>query len=311
MNSNKDVLLLQLLSSQDVLCSKISDLDSHLRLRDTEQTSVREHIANATHVAHTTPIFPMTTKERKDARFLKQFLALVQMGFQELFCYTPRDIYAPQDLSSCQARKSMVTDMIQPHSSTEVGKYVVKDLCTNISIALVSMSCCILYRNPSTKKAFQKWIANASSDAVFAALFVMTAIWVLRCLAQLPRQLSLLGGNFVLFEDALGVPLRVPFSTCEHSKIFSAFIEVHFEGKPGFRQVVHRNYHLTIGDSRGAVIEHSNWKYLVKPGSRISMAMLMMTYTTMCAKCGLLLDLQVNGELYWQVNLKSVCWLIG
>jgi hypothetical protein len=304
MNSNKNVLLAQLLSSQDALCSRISDLDSHLRLRDTEQTSVREHIANVTHVAHATTPFPITTKKQKDARFLKQFLALAQIGFQKLFCYTPRDIYAPQDLSSCQARKSMATEMTQPHSSTEVGNSAFEDLVNNISVALVSVSCCILYRNPSAKKAFQKWIANASSDPVFAALLVMTAIWVLRCLTQLPRQLSLLGGNFVLFEDALGVPLRVPFSTCEHFKIFSAFVEVHFEGKPGFRQVVRRNYHLTIGDSRGVVIEHSNWKDLVKPRSRISMAMLMMTYTTMCAKCGLLLDPQVNGELYWQVNLK-------
>jgi len=311
MNSNKDVLLAQLLSSQDVLCSRISDLDSHLRLRDAEQASVREHEANVTHVAQATPILPITTKKQKDARFLKQFLALVQIGFQKLFYYTPRDIYAPQDLSSCQVRKSMATDMAQPHSSTEIGNNAFEDLVNNISVALVSVSCCVLYCNPSTKRAFQKWVANASSDPVFAALIVMTAIWVLRCLTQLPRQLSLLGGNFVLFEDALGVPLRVPFSTCEHFKIFSAFVEVHFEGKPGFRHVVHRNYHLTIGDSRGVVIEHSNWKDLVKPRSRISMTMLMMTYTTMCAKCGLLLDPQVNGELYWQVNLKLACWLRG
>ena len=128
MNSNKDVLLAQLLSSQDVLCSRISDLDSHLRLRDAEQASVREHEANVTHVAQATPILPITTKKQKDARFLKQFLALVQIGFQKLFYYTPRDIYAPQDLSSCQVRKSMATDMAQPHSSTEIGNNAFEDL---------------------------------------------------------------------------------------------------------------------------------------------------------------------------------------
>ena len=295
-------MLAQFLLSQEALCSRISkSLDSHLGRCNMEETSVRERITNVPHVVHPKSISSTTSEEQKDTRFLNDLLAGIRKSFQEVLWYTPRDIHTTQNLNGRLACKNVATGTTQPHTSTELRNSACEDLVNNVSVALVSVTLCVLYRSPSTKKAFQKWAAHASSDPVFAALLVMTAIWVFRCLAQLPRQLSLLGGDFVDFEDALGVPLQVPFSTCRHFKLFSAFVEIHFEGKPGFRQVLRRKYHLTFGNNRGMVIEHASWKDLVKPRSRISMAMLI-TYTSMCAKCGLLLDPQASGTLYWQVN---------
>jgi len=186
-----------------------------------------------------------------------------------------------------------------PPDALQERNSVLEDLAKNLIIALSSITCCVLYCTPTSKRAFRRWISYAAGDPVFATMLIMTGIWIIHSLVSLPHQLSLLGADFVLFEDALGVPVRVPFSTCEHFEIFSAFLKVHFQGKPGFSHVLRRRYHLMIGDSRGRVIEYRNWKNVVRPHTKVSMAMLMTSHTTTCAKCGLSLDARDHNEFYW------------
>lgn len=61
------------------------------------------------------------------------------------------------------------------------------------------------------------------------------------------RGLSDLTGDHILFEDASRSQRRIPLSHCHHFKTLEAFLEVHYEGRPGETLVRAGQFSLTYG----------------------------------------------------------------
>lgn len=169
----------------------------------------------------------------------------------------------------------------------------------NIMRAILLLVCCLVYGNPSTKQPLQWILIRSYNDPAFGGLLMFTGFCIMQCLMQVPQGLSLLGDSSVLFEDALGSSLRVPFASCENFTMFRSFLEVHFNDRPGHRNVLRKQYHILAGDARGHTIEEEEWGTIVKPKSRITMAMLIAANNRQCPRCRKELQLSVGGYFQW------------
>ena len=160
---------------------------------------------------------------------------------------------------------------------SDISVYVVRGM-----LLLVS---CTIYRHPSARRVFEQLTAEVSGDLVSMTILLLAALSIQQCMIRLPQCLSLLGNDSIYFEDALGSARRVSFDTCQHFDIFQAFIRCHFQGKPGLRHVLHDQYHLLAGTSRGLVIDLEKWRQIVRPRSSVTMAIMMDSEDHECEKC--------------------------
>jgi hypothetical protein len=71
-------------------------------------------------------------------------------------------------------------------------------------------------------------------------------------------------------------------------KIFKAFLEVKFEGRPGYTKVIRGEYEVFSDRINGQFINRKKWTQHVKPKSRLVMSMIL-SRTDSCKKCNILL----------------------
>lgn len=123
-------------------------------------------------------------------------------------------------------------------------------------------------------------------DPWSVTIYALVLLYLGKLAAAIPEQLSLLSGDCLQFEDAFGTSIRVPSSTYSHIKIFRAFLEVHFEGKPGLEKVLNGEYTLLkLSGSLEDEIHQNEWSGAVRRGSRIVMSMLLGAYSLVCLEC--------------------------
>ncbi|KAJ9602885.1 hypothetical protein H2200_012665 [Cladophialophora chaetospira] len=105
------------------------------------------------------------------------------------------------------------------------------------------------HRNDTIRIFSQNLMSDALKNPPSCILLCFTLFLFLKLHSQIPLRLCLGGGDVVHFEDALGTTYNVPFATFEHVKIFKAFLEVKFEGRPGFAKVVRGECNMLLAES--------------------------------------------------------------
>jgi hypothetical protein len=167
---------------------------------------------------------------------------------------------------------------------------------TDISRGFWAIVVLMLYTN--RPELASRLLALAQADPVFTFLCLITTLLIQRCLVHVPKQISFLSDSSIVFEDVFGVEIRVPYQQCEQIEVFQGFLEYYFRKKPGFQRVIRRRYHLLLGDARGQILDQSCWKAMVKPRARLTMAMLLLSAQSQCAKCLGPLEPCSKGQLY-------------
>jgi hypothetical protein len=156
---------------------------------------------------------------------------------------------------------------------------------TDASRAFWALLCTLLYANPQSRKLAGRIWTRFHDDPVLAILCFLCIVLMQRCVLHIPNQISLWSDSSVIFEDVFGIEIRVPYQQCEQFEYFHGFLEYYFRQRPGLKRVVHRRYRLLLGDSRGRMIERSVWTKVVRPRTRLTMAMLLLSAQSQCGKC--------------------------
>lgn len=135
-------------------------------------------------------------------------------------------------------------------------------------------------------------------DPLAVALYAFLAWHIGVLMRTIPQRLSLLTDDSMVFEDALGTTIKLPYSTYGHIRLFQAFLEVHFEGKPGLQKVIDGEYQLLDrGNSQFRVIPEEHWNSSISKKMRVVMNMLF-AMNDICVGCSKQLDVQGSG-IYW------------
>jgi hypothetical protein len=75
---------------------------------------------------------------------------------------------------------------------------------------------------------------------------------------------------------------------CGFFQIFHGFLELIFKNQRGHAKIVQREYNLAEEDGEGALITVDKWAELIKPGSKISMSMILRKSSAperVCPRC--------------------------
>jgi hypothetical protein len=141
---------------------------------------------------------------------------------------------------------------------------------------------------------------SVREDPVFAILLPCLGFSLAGLMRNIPRHVSWLSGDTTTLEDALGISVKVPLPFCRNFQIFHAFLETHFENKPGLSIVRAKHYNLMLGDRKGAIILQGSegWKSgTITARSKIVMAIYIASETSLCLNCGKALTKQ-SAEVY-------------
>jgi len=161
---------------------------------------------------------------------------------------------------------------------------------------------CLTYRNVSSKDV-SKIIAKCQEDRMLPFLTWLLGVGLARYFYSISISTSLNGlvGDFIVLEDAFQQKRRVPMSTCEHFSILKAFLEVHYQGKPGEPLVRAGHFNMTFGSRRGLAIRSSDWqtKGRIKAGSSVVMSLYIQRKDTNCALCSCAMSVTLLGEFFW------------
>ena len=66
---------------------------------------------------------------------------------------------------------------------------------------------------------------------------------------------------------------------------FEAFLRVQFKDKPGESKVVNGRYHIIDLDNQGSIVEKEQWRRTIRPGSKLTMSMVMSLVKTILRRC--------------------------
>ena len=161
---------------------------------------------------------------------------------------------------------------------------------------------CLTYRNVSSK-VISKIVGRCQEDRMLPLVTWLFGLGLVRYLylSQILRSLSGLDGDCVILEDAFQQQRRVPMSTCEHFSILKAFLEVHYQGRPGEPLVKIGQFNMTLGSRRGMAIRPSDWatKGLIRAESNVVMYIYVKTDESKCIACLPILEVTSMGKFFW------------
>ncbi|OAG42663.1 hypothetical protein AYO21_02946 [Fonsecaea monophora] len=78
----------------------------------------------------------------------------------------------------------------------------------------------------------------------------------------------------ILFEDALGRTVSLPYQWFRHWEAFEGLLRAEFKGIPGEAKVLEGQYHLIDTKGGGAIIKKQDWHRTVFPGSSVTMSVI-------------------------------------
>jgi hypothetical protein len=136
-------------------------------------------------------------------------------------------------------------------------------------------------------------------DPLAVALYAYFAWYIGILIRTIPKKLSLTTDDSMMFEDALGTTIKLPYSIHSHFKVFRAFLEVHFEGKPGLQKVLDGEYQLLDRrNSQFRVLPEECWNSSISKKMRVVMNVLFARNDMVCVSCSKQLGVQASGN-YW------------
>lgn len=201
-------------------------------------------------------------------------------------------------------RKIPNPDFAETEISSQWTTSAISELFKDAFRAAVLLAGGAVYADHATQEALRRLFARARVDPMLVLILVAGAFYVIRCLRQLPQQLSILSDNSILFEDPFGVKLRIPFLQCSRAEIFHGFLEAYFKERPGLNRVRRKQYFLALGKSKRRLDNH-RWPEKIRPRSIVTMFMIMVTGEFICFKCQETLISSNMSEFYWYVIFES------
>ena len=150
--------------------------------------------------------------------------------------------------------------------------------------AVLMIAVSAIYSNPTARKLFKKYLTQAPDDPIIVIMLAFAVFCLLKCVSRIPLQLTLLSDSSIIFEDAFGVSMKVPFLQCQHLEIFHGFLEVYFKARPGLRHILRKQYQLVLAGGREGPVDGEAWPRMGKPRCKIVLQMIIVAGLT-CAKC--------------------------
>lgn len=138
--------------------------------------------------------------------------------------------------------------------------------CAGETVALcVFFFSCLTHRNVSRKDVF-KIVTHCQEDRILPFLTWLLGVGLARYLylGSVSRSLTGLAGGSIILEDAFQQRRRVSMSVCEHFSILKAFLEVHYQGRPGEPLVKAGQLNMTLGSRWDSAIRSSDWQTKVR-----------------------------------------------
>jgi len=164
---------------------------------------------------------------------------------------------------------------------------------------------CLTYRNVSSKDVF-KIVTKCQEDRMLPFLTWLLGVGLARYLflGGALRSLTGLAEDSIILEDAFQQRRRVSMSVCEHFSILKAFLEVHYQGRPGEPLVKAGQFNMTLGSRRGLAVSSSDWqtKGHIQAGSTLVMSIYLRTDDAKCMACRSALTITLMGEFFWYVS---------
>ena len=132
---------------------------------------------------------------------------------------------------------------------------------------------------------------SLSHDGSYLLGSILISIFqsTLRTLTVISRLPSMLLSSNILFEDALGRVVSLPYEHFKHYpvshpfqkklkdsyfKVFLARLQCEFMGTPGEQRVVRNQFHIMLEPSNQYISNDTDWINLVKPRTKIMMSMI-------------------------------------
>ena len=213
---------------------------------------------------------------------------------RSFFAYTTVDHATPILGSSVPEHHNRVIDTLRGNRIHQPVQEMV--------VTCVFLLSCLTYRNVSGKDIL-KIVAKCQEDRMLPLLTWLFGLGLARYLylRQISRSLSGLTGDCIILEDAFQQQRRVPMSTCEHFSILKAFLELHYQGRPGEPLVKAGQFNMTWGSRRGLAIRSSDWatKGHIQAGSNVVMSIYVRSDDAKCIECQTALTVTQMGEFFW------------
>ncbi|CAI9629923.1 unnamed protein product [Alternaria burnsii] len=111
---------------------------------------------------------------------------------------------------------------------------------------------------------------------------------ILRTLRVLPLLISIPISDSILFEDALGRIVHLPYVHFRHYAVFMARLRCEFENVPGEQKVLLEQFRIFRRKHFDEFLTKDNWDSAVRPGSKIAMSIQLDSYDdegVACPRC--------------------------
>lgn len=111
---------------------------------------------------------------------------------------------------------------------------------------------------------------------------------ILRTLRALPLLVSTTISDSILFEDALGRIVHLPYVHFRHYAVFMARLRCEFKNVPGEQKVLLEQFRIFRRKRFDEFLTKDNWDSAVRPGSKVAMSILLDNYGSegdTCPRC--------------------------
>jgi hypothetical protein len=150
-----------------------------------------------------------------------------------------------------------------------------------ISAAIITA----LYANPRFRQLAQSIWLQMPQDPVLVILCIISACLIRQYFNSRSSQISLLGDDSLMFEDAFGITIRLPYVQCKSFTTFNAFLQCYYQGKPGESDVLENSFCIMMGSSRSQEVFADSWEPAIKPRSRLTMMIVRYMPNLKCSTC--------------------------
>jgi hypothetical protein len=129
---------------------------------------------------------------------------------------------------------------------------------------------------------------------------------ILRTLRVLPLLISIPISDSILFEDALGRIVHLPYVHFRHHAVFMARLRCEFKNVPGEQKVLLEQFRIFRRKCFDEFLTKDNWDSAVRPGSKIAMSIQLDSYDdegVACPRCeNIRTDMNTKDLSQWYVS---------
>lgn len=163
----------------------------------------------------------------------------------------------------------------------------------------IAASSAILYQNPTARKLIASSVKAYHRDPVSLTLLLLVIGSFISCFFNIPSHISLLSGDCISLETALGETLKVPSCHWASFEIFHGFLATHFATRPGMAYVTARQYRILRGGGTGQILDIDTWQKVISVRMKLVMALVLDRDNELCPRCQETFKIHRMETRYW------------